>query len=141
MHFTDPFHVTTRVADNCSDGTLLLQVYIPQLPCATSQCIFFKLSYTCFLFHFLLQQTIVPEDYYFHLFSQVILQSQVKASLAISDAWLDLQDGFAHAGKGDGKPVSKFFPLIVSSKSRAGILFSICVVDAPAKGRPIFFLF
>lgn len=70
--------------------------------------------------------------------SQVILQSQVKASLAISDAWLDLQDGFAHAGKGDGRPVSKFFPLIVSSKSRAGILFSICVVDAPAKGRPIF---
>lgn len=37
MHFTDPFHVTTRVADNCSDGTLLLQVYILQLPCATSQ--------------------------------------------------------------------------------------------------------
>ncbi|XP_057797285.1 trafficking protein particle complex II-specific subunit 130 homolog isoform X2 [Salvia miltiorrhiza] len=88
VHFTDPFHVTTRVADKCSDGTLLLQV---------------------------------------------ILQSQVKASLAISDAWIDLQDGFAHTGKGDGRPVSKFFPLIVSSKSRAGILFSICVVDTPAK--------
>lgn len=28
MHFTDPFHVTTRVADKCSDGTLLLQVYM-----------------------------------------------------------------------------------------------------------------
>ncbi|XP_042064578.1 trafficking protein particle complex II-specific subunit 130 homolog isoform X1 [Salvia splendens] len=88
VHFTDPFYVTTRVADKCSDGTLLLQV---------------------------------------------ILQSQVKASLTVSDAWLDLQDGFAHTGKGDGRPVSKFFPLIVSSKSRAGILFSICVVDTPAK--------
>ncbi|KAH6795720.1 hypothetical protein C2S51_036706 [Perilla frutescens var. frutescens] len=67
------------------------------------------------------------------LLLQVILQSQVKASLAISDAWLDLQDGFAHTGKGDGRPVSRFFPLIVSSKSRAGILFSICAVDTPAK--------
>lgn len=62
----------------------------------------------------------------------------MKASLAISDAWLELQDGFAHTGKGDGRPVSKFFPLIVSSKSRAGILFSICVVDTPAKGKPSF---
>lgn len=26
MHFTDPFHVSTRVADKCHDGTLLLQV-------------------------------------------------------------------------------------------------------------------
>ncbi|KAI3466144.1 hypothetical protein Pfo_022807 [Paulownia fortunei] len=88
VHFTDPFHVSTRVADKCNDGTLLLQV---------------------------------------------ILQSQVKASLAIYDAWLDLQDGFVHAGKGDGRPASSFFPLIVSSKSRAGILFSICLADAPAK--------
>lgn len=66
------------------------------------------------------------------------MQSQVKASLAISDAWLDLQDGFAHTGKGDGRPVSRFFPLIVSSKSKAGILFSICLVDTPAKGTPDF---
>nr|GEZ35520.1 trafficking protein particle complex II-specific subunit 130 homolog [Tanacetum cinerariifolium] len=54
VHFTNPFHVSTRVADKCSDGTLLLQV---------------------------------------------ILQSQVKACLTIHDAWLDLQDGFAHGGK------------------------------------------
>lgn len=26
MHFTDPFHVSTRIADKCNDGTLLLQV-------------------------------------------------------------------------------------------------------------------
>ncbi|GFP78584.1 trafficking protein particle complex ii-specific subunit 130 homolog [Phtheirospermum japonicum] len=88
VHFTDPFHVSIRVADKCNDGTLLLQV---------------------------------------------ILQSQVKASVAIYDAWLDLQDGFSHAGKGDGRPASSFFPLIVSSKSRAGILFSIRLADSPSK--------
>lgn len=26
VHFTNPFHVSTRVADKCSDGTVLLQV-------------------------------------------------------------------------------------------------------------------
>ncbi|KAL7143291.1 hypothetical protein ABFS83_08G182000 [Erythranthe nasuta] len=88
VHFTNPFHVSTRVADKCNDGTLLLQV---------------------------------------------ILQSQVKASLVIYDAWLDLQDGFAHAGKADGRPASSFFPLVVSSKSRAGILFTICLADTLAK--------
>nr|XP_043628055.1 trafficking protein particle complex II-specific subunit 130 homolog isoform X2 [Erigeron canadensis] len=80
VHFTDPFHVSTRVADKCSDGTLLLQV---------------------------------------------ILHSQVKACLTVHDAWLDLQDGFAHSGRGDGRPTSAFFPLVVPSASRAGILFSI----------------
>ncbi|KAI5640610.1 hypothetical protein M9H77_00222 [Catharanthus roseus] len=80
VHFTEPFHVSTRVADKCSDGTLLLQV---------------------------------------------IVHSQVKASLTIYDAWLDLQDGFSHTGKGDGRPVSAFFPLTISPKSRAAILFSI----------------
>ncbi|KAK6154318.1 hypothetical protein DH2020_008566 [Rehmannia glutinosa] len=84
VHFTDPFHVSIRVADKCNDGTLLLQV---------------------------------------------------KASLAIYDAWLDLQDGFAHAGKGDGRPASSFFPLIVSPKSKAGILFSIYLAEASAKVR------
>ncbi|KAL6538361.1 hypothetical protein OROGR_012349 [Orobanche gracilis] len=88
VHFTDPFHVSTRVADKCSDGTLFLQV---------------------------------------------ILLLQVKASLAIHDAWLDLQYGFAHAGNGDGRPASSFFPLIVPSTSRAGILFSICLADTPDK--------
>ncbi|KAL3849615.1 hypothetical protein ACJIZ3_011497 [Penstemon smallii] len=90
VHFTDPFHVSTRIADKCNDGTLLLQV---------------------------------------------ILHSQVKASLIIYDAWLDLQDGFAHTGKGDGRPASRFFPLFVSPKSRAGILFSICLADTPGRGE------
>ncbi|KAL2247549.1 trafficking protein particle complex II-specific subunit 130 homolog [Sesamum indicum] len=67
------------------------------------------------------------------LLLQVILQSQVKASLEIQDALLDLQDGFAHAGKGDGRPASSFFPLIVSPQSRAGIMFSICLSETPAK--------
>ncbi|KAI3723318.1 hypothetical protein L2E82_34805 [Cichorium intybus] len=26
VHFTNPFHVSTRVADKCSDGTVLLQM-------------------------------------------------------------------------------------------------------------------
>ncbi|XP_022848389.1 trafficking protein particle complex II-specific subunit 130 homolog isoform X1 [Olea europaea var. sylvestris] len=82
VHFTDPFQVSTRVADKCNDGTMLLQV---------------------------------------------ILQSQVKASLTIYDAWLDLQDGFVHTGNDDGRSTSNFFPLIVSPKSKAGILFSICL--------------
>lgn len=88
VHFTEPFHVITRIADKCSDGTLLLQV---------------------------------------------IVHSQVKASLTIYDAWLDLQDGFAHSGEGGGRPISSFFPLTVSSKSTAAILFSICLEDTWTK--------
>ncbi|KAL7186352.1 hypothetical protein ACSBR2_028154 [Camellia fascicularis] len=88
VHFTDPFHVSTRVADKCNDGTLLLQV---------------------------------------------ILHSQVKASLTIYDAWLDLQDGFAHTGQGAGRPASGFFPLVVSPTSRAGMLFSICLATTIAE--------
>lgn len=80
VHFTDPFHVSTRVADKCNDGTLLLQV---------------------------------------------ILHSQVKATLTIYDAWLELQDGFIHTGQGTGRPTSSFFPLMISPSSRAGIMFSI----------------
>ncbi|GLT77013.1 hypothetical protein SLA2020_486390 [Shorea laevis] len=82
VHFTDPFHVSTRIANKCNDGTLLLQV---------------------------------------------ILQSEVKATLTIYDAWLDLQDGFVHTRKGDGRPTSGFTSLIISPHSRAGILFSICL--------------
>lgn len=82
VHFTDPFQVSTRIADKCNDGTLLLQV---------------------------------------------ILQSEVKATLTINDAWLDLQDGFVHTTKGDGRPTSGFFPLVISPHSRAAILFSICL--------------
>ncbi|KAK8527375.1 hypothetical protein V6N12_054589 [Hibiscus sabdariffa] len=82
LHFTDPFHVSTRVADQCNDGTLLLQV---------------------------------------------TLHSQVKATLTVSDAWLDLQDGFIHAGQSDGRPVSAFFPLVISPNSRSGLLFRVCL--------------
>lgn len=81
VHFTNPFHVSTRVADKCNDGTLLLQV---------------------------------------------ILQSQVNATLTIYDAWLDLQDGFVHTREDGGRPTLGFFPLIISPNTRAGILFSIC---------------
>ncbi|KAJ4845232.1 hypothetical protein Tsubulata_003832 [Turnera subulata] len=80
VHFTDPFHVSTRVANKCNDGTMLLQV---------------------------------------------ILHSQVKATLTIYDAWLELQAGFVHTEQADGRPTSGFFPLAISPTSRAGILFSI----------------
>ncbi|KAF6138196.1 hypothetical protein GIB67_011036 [Kingdonia uniflora] len=82
VHFTDPFHVTTRVADKCNEGTFLLQV---------------------------------------------ILHSQVKATSTIYDAWLDLQSGFDHIGKGNGRPTPSFFPLVISPFSRAGILFGISI--------------
>ncbi|KAH0744285.1 hypothetical protein KY290_032278 [Solanum tuberosum] len=61
----------------------------------------------------------------------VILQSQVQATLTIYDSWLDLQEGFAHTRNGDKKPISGFFPLVISPKSRAGILFSVCLASAP----------
>ncbi|KAI4322902.1 hypothetical protein L6164_022552 [Bauhinia variegata] len=61
------------------------------------------------------------------LLLQVILHSEVKASLTIYDAWLDLQDGFVHTGQNGGRPSSSFFPLVVSPTSKAGILFSICL--------------
>ncbi|KZV53009.1 trafficking protein particle complex subunit 10, partial [Dorcoceras hygrometricum] len=66
------------------------------------------------------------------LLLQVILQSQVKASLTIHDAWLDLQACFDHTGNGDARQVSRFFPLIVAPKSKAGMLFSICLADNSA---------
>ncbi|KAG2610850.1 hypothetical protein PVAP13_4KG224500 [Panicum virgatum] len=80
VHFTNPFHVSTRVVDKCNDGTLLLQV---------------------------------------------ILRSEVKATLHVKDVQLDLQSGFEHLGKGDGRPASSLFPLVVAPSSRAGILFII----------------
>ncbi|XP_044472800.1 trafficking protein particle complex II-specific subunit 130 homolog isoform X2 [Mangifera indica] len=88
VHFTDPFHVRTRVSYKGIDDTILLQV---------------------------------------------IIHSQVKASLTIYDAWLDLQDGFIHAGQGDGRPMSAFFPLVISPTSRAGLLFSICLEKTPTE--------
>ena len=68
------------------------------------------------------------------MFFQVILQSEVKATLTIYDAWLDLQDGFVHTQKGDGRPTSGLTPLIISPHSRAGILFSICLEMSNAEG-------
>ncbi|KAH0654079.1 hypothetical protein KY289_031757 [Solanum tuberosum] len=58
-------------------------------------------------------------------------QSQVQATLTIYDSWLDLQEGFAHTRNGDKKPISGFFPLEISPKSRAGILFSVCLASTP----------
>lgn len=145
MHFTDPFHVSTRVADKCNDGTLLLQVSFPPIPCHFCQflllkilfggvkklhlfkfnsCQIFRMPYTVFCVHL-------------SFFFQVMLHSQVKASLTIYDAWLDLQDGFTHTGQGDGRPASGFFPLVISPTSRAGMLFSICLVTEVAEGMPI----
>jgi trafficking protein particle complex subunit 10 len=56
---------------------------------------------------------------------QVILCSEVKARLHVKDIWLDLQSGFEHIGKGDGRPSSNLFPLVIAPSSRAGILFII----------------
>lgn len=55
------------------------------------------------------------------------MHSQVKASLSVYDAWLDLQAGFVLNGEGNGRPASSFFPLVISPSSRAAILFSIHV--------------
>jgi hypothetical protein len=60
---------------------------------------------------------------------QVILRSEVKASLHVKDMWLDLQSGFEHLGKGDGRPASNLFPLVIAPSSRAGILFIIRLSD------------
>ena len=57
--------------------------------------------------------------------------------MTIYDAWLDLQDGFVHAGQNDGRPNSRFFPLVISPTSKAGILFSICLDKANAEGNNI----
>lgn len=70
----------------------------------------------------------------FICYFKVILHSQVNASLTIYDAWLDLQDGFVHTRQGDGRPTSGFFPLVISSSSKAGILFSICLGKTTAEG-------
>lgn len=54
--------------------------------------------------------------------------------MTVNDAWLDLQDGFVHAGQGDGRPVSAFFPLVISPTSRAGLLFRVCLGYGTALG-------
>lgn len=65
---------------------------------------------------------------------QAILHSQVKASVTIYDAWLDLQDGFVHSGQGDGRPTSGFFPLVIAPTAKAGILFCICLGTTSSQG-------
>ena len=64
----------------------------------------------------------------------------MKATLTVYDAWLDLQDGFIHAGQGNGRPISGFFPLVISSTSRAGLLFSVCLGKRIAEGMDSFSL-
>lgn len=84
VHFTQPFHVSTRVADKYKDGTLLIQV---------------------------------------------IMHSQVNALLTVRDVWLELQPGFVHDGKENGRPTSCFFPFVITQSSKAGILFNIRLVN------------
>jgi hypothetical protein len=67
---------------------------------------------------------LLPRSRIFNLL-QVILRSEVKARLHVKDIWLDLQSGFEHIGKGDGRPSSNLFPLVIAPSSRAGILFII----------------
>lgn len=64
---------------------------------------------------------------------QVTLHSEVKATLTIYDACLDLQDGFVHTD--GGTPSLSFFPLVISASSKAGILFSICLDKENAEGN------
>lgn len=64
-----------------------------------------------------------------------MIHSQVKAILHLHDAWLDLQAGFVHVGKENGRPVSSFFPLVISPSSTAGILFSICMKNMTVAGK------
>ncbi|XP_039029617.1 trafficking protein particle complex II-specific subunit 130 homolog [Hibiscus syriacus] len=88
LHFSDPFHVSTRIVDQCNDDTLLLQV---------------------------------------------ILHSQLNATLSVCDACLDLQSGFIHAGQGNGRPISGYFPLVISPTSKAGLLFHLCLKKRSAE--------
>jgi len=66
---------------------------------------------------------------------QVIIHSEVQATLTVYDAWLDLQDGFVHTGNDDGRPLSGYFPLVISPSSRAGILFSIRLGKTNYEGK------
>ncbi|KAF6163180.1 hypothetical protein GIB67_025044 [Kingdonia uniflora] len=108
VHFTDPFHVTTRVTNKCNEV-----VTVNPARHLKNRDIFTNSST-----RLIELVTLAP---------LVILHSQVKATLTIYDAWLDLQLGFDHIGKGTGRPTPSFFPLVVSPSSRAGILFGISI--------------
>lgn len=66
---------------------------------------------------------------------QVIIHSEVKATLTVYDAWLDLQEGFIHTGNDNGRPSSGYFPLVISPSSRAGILFNIRLGKTSYEGK------
>ena len=94
-------------------------------------------SFVCYKFPLTLH--ILYEAHVGPCYFQVTLHSQVKATLTVYDAWLDLQDGFFHAGQGNGRPISGFFPLVISPTSRAGLLFSVCLGKRIAEGMDFFF--
>ena len=57
--------------------------------------------------------------------TQVLIHSLVNANLRIEDALLEFEAGSLLVGKGDGRPVSTSFPLVLAPSSKAGMLFSI----------------
>ncbi|XP_078436829.1 TRAPP II complex TRAPPC10/CLUB [Wolffia australiana] len=59
------------------------------------------------------------------LLLQVEIHSLVNASLRVDEAWLEVQGEVLVVGKGDGKPISTSFPLVLTPSSSAGVLFSI----------------
>ncbi|CAA6658433.1 unnamed protein product [Spirodela intermedia] len=63
------------------------------------------------------------------LLLQVVIHSQVKACLKIDDAWLELEAGILLVGKGDGRPISTSFPLVLAPSSRAGCESEALQVD------------
>ena len=71
------------------------------------------------------------------------MHSEVKATLHVKDVSLDLQAGFEHLGKGDGRPTSSLFPLVIAPSSKAGILFVIRLSGTKGMsslGRPLLIL-
>ncbi|KAE8708448.1 hypothetical protein F3Y22_tig00110339pilonHSYRG00038 [Hibiscus syriacus] len=56
---------------------------------------------------------------------QVTILSQVNATLNVSEAWLNLQDGFVHIGQSDGRSISAFLPVKISLNSGARLAFHV----------------
>lgn len=70
------------------------------------------------------------------LLLQVTLFSLVKAAIVIYDAWLDLQFGFVHVGRNNGRPnPSTVLPLAVSPSSRGALIFTVCLASALEEGK------
>ena len=70
----------------------------------------------------------------------MILRSEVKATLHVKDVRLDLQSGFEHLGKGDGRPALSLFPLVIAPSSKAGILLMIRLSGTKGKSSLSFIL-